>query len=363
MKDPRIVLTLDAGGTNFYFSALQDGKAIVEPIVLKAHADNKEKALGAIIEGFEKLKNQLNEVVSAISFAFPGPADYPNGIIYNVGNLPAFAGGVALGPLLKRHFNLPVFINNDADLFTYGEAIKGVLPKINQQLKDAGSPKVFSNLLGLTLGTGFGSGIVRKGELFLGDNSCAAEIWLLRNPETKSFAEESLSIRAILREYRSLSDDDSTDLSPKCIFEIAKGIKKGNQEAAIETFKVFGSALGESIANASTLIDGIVVIGGGLSGAAELFLPSTMNVLNGNILSIDGKPIPRLFQKVFNLENQNEMNQFLKGDTKEIEIFGTTETIKVDPMARIGICLSKLGTNEATAIGAYTYAINQLDKK
>lgn len=362
MNDKRIVLTLDAGGTNLFFSALQDGKPIVEPIVLAAHADDKEKALDAIIEGFEKLKDQLNELVSAISFAFPGPADYPNGIIYNVGNLPAFAGGVALGPLLKRHFNLPVFINNDADLFAYGEAIQGVLPSINQQLINAGSPKRFNNLLGLTLGTGFGAGIVRNRELFLGDNSNAAEIWLVRNPQTQSFAEESLSIRAIIREYQNLSKDNSSELSPKCIFEIAKGLKKGNREAAIQSFKVFGSALGETIANASTLIDGIVVIGGGLSGAAELFLPSAMNVLNGEILSIDGKSFPRLVQKVFNLENELELKQFIKGDTKELEIHGTTETIKVDPLARIGICLSKLGTNEATAIGAYTYAINQLDR-
>lgn len=362
MNDKRIVLTLDAGGTNLYFSALQDGKPIVEPIVLKAHADNKEKALNAIIEGFEKLKDQLNEVVSAISFAFPGPADYPNGIIYNVGNLPAFAGGVALGPLLKRHFNFPVFINNDADLFAYGEAIQGVLPSINQQLKEAGSPKRFNNLLGLTLGTGFGAGIVRNKELFLGDNSNAAEIWLVRNHETKSFAEESLSIRAILREYKSLSKDNSIDLSPKCIFEIAKGLKNGNQTAAIESYHIFGKALGECIANAVTLIDGIVVIGGGLSGAAEFFLPSALDVLNGKILSIDGKEFPRLVQKVFNLDNKDELNQFLKGDTKELEIYGSSDTIKVDPLSRIGICLSKLGTNEATAIGAYTYAINQLDK-
>ena len=112
----------------------------------------------------------------AISFAFPGPADYPAGIIGDLPNLPAFRGGVALGPMLEAKFGLPVFINNDGDLFAYGEATAGFLPWVNDQLAQAGSPRRFENLVGVTLGTGFGGGIVRRGELLTGDNSMAAEI-------------------------------------------------------------------------------------------------------------------------------------------------------------------------------------------
>ena len=102
---------------------------------------------------------------------FPGPADYPNGIIGDLGNLPGFRGGVALGPMLEEKFGIPVFINNDGDLFVYGEAIAGFLPYVNGLLEKAGSPKRYKNLFGVTLGTGFGGGIVRDGELFIGDNS------------------------------------------------------------------------------------------------------------------------------------------------------------------------------------------------
>ncbi len=45
--DKRIVLTLDAGGTNFVFSAIQSNNEIVEPICLSANADNLEKCLAA----------------------------------------------------------------------------------------------------------------------------------------------------------------------------------------------------------------------------------------------------------------------------------------------------------------------------
>ena len=136
MKDQRIILTLDAGGTNFAFSALKNGEEVCDPISLPAYANNQQKSIETLLSGFQHLIDQLKEKPLAISFAFPGPADYPNGITYNVGNLPAYAGGVPIGPLLEEHFKIPVYINNDADLFTYGEAIMGVLPEINQKLED-----------------------------------------------------------------------------------------------------------------------------------------------------------------------------------------------------------------------------------
>ncbi|MEI9960401.1 MAG: ROK family protein [Limisphaerales bacterium] len=52
---------------------------------------------------------------------------------------------------------------------------------MNDLLAKVGSPKRYRNLLGVTLGTGFGGGIVQDGKLFTGDNSVAGEIWALRN--------------------------------------------------------------------------------------------------------------------------------------------------------------------------------------
>ena len=49
--DRRIVMTLDAGGTNFVFSALQSGKEIIEPITLASHSDDLDTCLKTIIDG------------------------------------------------------------------------------------------------------------------------------------------------------------------------------------------------------------------------------------------------------------------------------------------------------------------------
>src|SRR5581483_9222604 len=130
-SDPRIVMTLDAGGTGLKFSAIRGNRLLAGPISLPSEADQLERCLHNIVEGFERIRQTLPEAPVAISFAFPGPADYPAGIIANIGNLPAFRGGVALGPMLEDRFQLPVFVNNDGDLFAYGESIAGFLPYVN----------------------------------------------------------------------------------------------------------------------------------------------------------------------------------------------------------------------------------------
>ena len=178
--DRRIVMTLDAGGTNLVFSAMQANQEIVSPITLPSNAHDLNLCLKNVVEGFSQVKSRLTDAPVAIGFAFPGPCDYPAGIVDDLPNLPAFRGGVALGPMLKDKFGLPVFINNDGDLFAYGEAISGFLPFVNAKLRAAGSPKQYNNLFAVTLGTGFGGGIVHNGELFIGDNAAAAEIWVMR---------------------------------------------------------------------------------------------------------------------------------------------------------------------------------------
>ncbi len=103
-SDSRIVMTLDAGGTNLRFAAIRGGKPVTETVALPSDGEDLERCLANIVEGFTKVKALCPEPPCAISFAFPGPADYPNGIIGDLGNLPGFRGGVALGPMLEEKF-------------------------------------------------------------------------------------------------------------------------------------------------------------------------------------------------------------------------------------------------------------------
>ena len=362
--DPRTVLTLDAGGTKLAFSALRSNREVVPPVTRPAPGPDLAAWLETIAGGFTEVRAAAG-AAAAISFAFPGPADYPAGIIGDLGNLPAFRGGVALGPMLEERFSVPVFINNDGDLFAYGEAIGGLLPEVNAALAGAGSAKRFRNLLGFTLGTGFGGGIVHDGRLLLGDNSAAGEVWLLRHKRERDFsAEEGVSIRAVRRTYAKragLPFEQAPE--PKEILAIGEGRSKGDVAAAREAFRSLGEIAGDAIANALTLVDGLVVLGGGLAGAAALFLPALMDELGSSLEGAAGRRVPRLELRAFNLEDPREREAFLRGEPRTIEVPHSRRAVSYDPLKRIGVGLSRLGTSRAVALGAYAFALDALDAR
>lgn len=361
--DPRIILTLDTGGTNMVFGAMRRGEFIVEPLTLPAHADDLDLCLKTMVDGFRAIIDQLDERPAAISFAFPGPADYPNGIIGGqLLNFPAFRDGVALGPYLKKKFSMPVYINNDGDLYAYGEALGGLLPEINEMLDEAGSRKRYRNLLGFTLGTGLGIGMVVNGQLNRGDNSCIELFSIPYKGHPDVFAEEGVSIRAVKRIYGELSGNPDHGLEPKEIFDIAEGVREGDLEAARGTFAQIGAALGEVIAMTVSITDGLVVIGGGLSGAYKYMKASLFEAVRGKMQRLDGEQISKIAGKVYDLDDPEELRQFIKGEQRSIKIYNSEIEVTYDPQKRIGIALTKVGASKASSLGAYTFALNQLSR-
>ena len=357
-----IVLTLDAGGTNFVFSAIQANQEIVASLKYPSHADNLEKCLSTIVKGFEIVLTSIARKADAISFAFPGPANYEKGIIGDLPNLPAFRGGVALGPMLEEKFNLPVFINNDGDLFALGEAISGRLPEINKKLNDAGSDKKHKNLIGITLGTGIGCGIIVNHKMLRGDNFCSAEIHNTLNKYSPEWnAEESISTRAIQRVYSEQAGIAfNSKLMPKDIFNIAKGQTPGNLEAAKEAFKQFGENLGSTIANVVTLIDGLIILGGGITSAWDLFYPAMFKEIDRQWHNLNGTRTNRLSFEVYNLQDESSFTAYAKGKTTALKVPGSETIIKFDNNPRTGIGVSALGASKSIALGAYAFAVQKL---
>lgn len=359
--DNRIVLTLDAGGTNMVFSAIQANKEIVAPYRLPAYPDDLKKCLQTLVDGFTHIRQQLPKAPVAISFAFPGPADYKNGIIHDLPNFPSFRGGVSLGPFLQEHFQIPVFINNDGNLFAYGEALAGALPALNSRLKELSYGKTYRNLIGITFGTGFGSGVVINNHLLTGDNDCGGDVWVFRNklyPE--KIAEESVSIRAITRVYRERAGVQDDNLTPQDIFCIAEGDAPGNRDAALASFAQFGEVAGDAIAHLLTFADGIVVIGGGIMGAAKYIMPALINELNSTLNTFSGDILPRLQMQVIDAMADGSVERARTEMQRTITIPNTTKTINYTPLKRTFIMKTALGTSKAISLGAYAYALHAL---
>lgn len=357
-----IILTLDAGGTNFNFSAIQNEKQLGTSITLPAHADDLDRCLNTLKGGFHQIKDQIEEEPEAISFAFPGPADYKNGVIGDLPNLPAFKEGVPMGPILEAEFEIPVFINNDGDLFTFGESKAGFLPWVNHKLEETGNSKRYKNLIGITLGTGFGVGISIAGNLLEGDNSAAAEGWKIRNKRHPySSVEDTVSIHALKRMYaEQIAKDPAKAPEPFEIYRIAKGEAEGVQPAAREAFLRYGEVLGDAIAHILSLIDGLVVLGGGIAGAYPFFSGAMMDVLNGHFELLNGQRSSRLIQKVYNFEVPRDQDQFLENIAKEIDVPGSISKALYFEQKKTAVGLSRLGTSEAITLGAYYFALQEL---
>ena len=363
-KDNRIVATLDAGGTNFVFGAIKAGEFIIDPVSVPAQSHDLDLCLQNMVNGFQQVFDKLDEKPVAISFAVPGPADYPNGIIGGyLPNFPSFRDGVALGAFLESKFGVPVFINNDGDLFAYGEALCGMLPEINSRLKELGSTKQYKNLIGYTLGTGFGIGVVIDNNLNRGDNSCVETFCLRHRDMPDVIVEDGVAIRAVCRVYGEQSGNPDHGLTPKDICEIADGTREGDQAAAKEAFASLGRVAGAAISTAVTIIDGLVVIGGGVSAASRWIMPALLEEMRSKLRTLGGDEVNLVQMKVYDLENADEFALFAKGETKKVKVYGEERYVDYDCQKRVGIAISKLGASKAVSVGAYAFALSELDKK
>jgi predicted NBD/HSP70 family sugar kinase len=160
--------------------------------------------------------------------------------------------------------------------------------------------------------------------------------------------------------YGELAGDPDHGLEPFDIFQIAEGIKTGNREAAQRAFAVMGEVAGNVIAICASLLDGIIVIGGGLTKAEKYFMPALLREMRSHFATLSGEQVARVQSAVYNLQNDDEFLQFAKGDPRTINVFGSQKEVIYDPQKRIGIAVSKLGADVATSLGAYAFALQNI---
>jgi len=150
---------IDLGGTNIRIGQVKDGD-----IIKKVSAPSPSKQ--GLEESIEYLKHTIDQCITpeckSIGIGVPSVLDGEKGIVYNVTNIPAWIE-VPLKDILESHYDCPVYINNDSNCFTLGE-------------KRFGEGKPFNNMVGITLGTGVGAGIIVNNELYGGSNTGAGEI-------------------------------------------------------------------------------------------------------------------------------------------------------------------------------------------
>lgn len=109
------------------------------------------------------------EPVEGISVSIGGPLDVERGIIYSPPNLPGW-DAIPLKEMLTGRFSLPVYVEHDGNAGALAEWYFG-------------AGKGFSHIVFITMGTGFGAGLILNGRLYRGANDLAGEIGHIRIAE------------------------------------------------------------------------------------------------------------------------------------------------------------------------------------
>ena len=238
--DSNAILGIDLGGTNIRLGKVCGGR-VVRHLAQKISSKAAEEViLGEIYRAIEEV---LDTDIVAIGCGVPSVVDLETGIVYAVENLPSWKA-TPLKQKLEERYGLPVLVNNDANLFALGELYFG---------KGRGA----RNMVGMTLGTGLGVGVIIDGHLYCGANCGAGEIGSI--PYRDGALETYCS-----GEFFERAAGESGD----ALFERAR---QGDQKA-LELFDEFGYELGQAVMTALYAYDPeLIVFGGSVSAGYSLF--------------------------------------------------------------------------------------------
>lgn len=231
---------IDLGGTKIQVGIEKDGEIIHQTKGLLKEKDSLSSTLDQVIQ---YIKPYMEYKVDGIGIGVPSVVDIEKGIVYNVTNIPSWKK-VALKEILEKEFSLPVFVNNDVNCLAIGEHKFGV-----------GKP--FSSLVGMSIGTGLGSGIIIRNKLYAGVNCGAGEIGLL------PYKDKNIEFYASGNFFSSFYNTTALDSY--------KEAKLGDPEALFQ-WTEFGHHLGVAVqAVLYTYDPQAIVLGGSIAKAYEFF--------------------------------------------------------------------------------------------
>lgn len=240
MVEPNTYLGIDLGGTKIAIGLVQQGhvlRSLKKPI---ADAHDAEVLLDQIKEMIKELNPQS---IAGIGVGVPGLVDSKKGYVYDVYNIPALTN-INLTNILGESFGLPVFIQNDANCFALGEFLFG---------RGQGT----CNLVGITLGTGMGTGIIAEGKLIAGYLSGAGEFGCM--PYLDGVLEDYVSGTF----FKTVKGESGEDCFARA--------KKGDQKA-IAAYQEFGYHLGFAINQILfAFAPEMVIIGGAVAEAFDFY--------------------------------------------------------------------------------------------
>ncbi len=261
----RFAICLDVGGTSIKSAIVSSEGRLVDGSIARTPIDSRGSA-EEIIQTFihpmkeaYRFSREQNLSVAGMGIGMPGPFDYDGGIslIEGVGKYESIYG-VNLRDEFKKRLALsqpvPILFESDAWTFVRGEAWMG-------------AARGYGRVIGITLGTGMGSGFMIDDEMVDTGPGVPRWGWIGGSKYKKSILDDRISRRGILQRYKELIHAQEESLDVK---EIAEKAHAGNR-SALEVFQETGAILGEQVRPfGETFGVECIVVGGQIARAYDL---------------------------------------------------------------------------------------------
>jgi glucokinase len=261
MNKKKYILTMDIGGTTFT-SALFDSDFNQVGMSMESYIKeygSKTDLISGFTSQLKRLYSEHNismDEIIGLGISAPGPLDSRKGLILETPNLTLLQN-TNLTELMEAELGIPVKIENDANLFVWGEWYRHYRKE--------------SVITGLTLGSGLGVGVVIEGRVFTGSHGMGAEYGI--SPVKWGVWEDEISIEGI--EKLSIIEFLKVK-SPKELYKMAED---GNVKSQ-KIWQEFGHKLGLVSSHLINLLDpAVITLGGGVSKAYPYFIDSMKEVL------------------------------------------------------------------------------------
>jgi len=229
---------IDIGGTSMVAARFTE-REILERTEVQTVSD---RLANNIMESlFGAIEKVLTEEVVGIGIGMPGFMDSDSGEILLINNIASF-NGFSVKQAVEKRFVLPTFQSNDANCFALGEAWFG-------------AGKKYNNMVGVTLGTGLGGGIIINRKIHTGLAGGAGELGCFSFKE--GIVEDTCSAALFTNKYQKSGAD------------LFKAAKNGDKEA-ITAFDELGRNIGEMLRTIMFILaPEAFVIGGSVAGGWE----------------------------------------------------------------------------------------------
>ena len=234
------VIGVDLGATNIR-AAMVANNTLSQMISKRINSSGTETEVRNDV--FEVVDALMNASVTAIGIGVPSVVDVEQGIVYDVQYIPSWKE-VPLKKWMEERYQVPVFVNNDANCFALGEYYFG-------------KGKEADSMIGLAIGTGIGAGIIIHKKLYAGANCGAGEFGMV------DYLDKIYEYYGSGSFFQNVHGLNGEDVFKKAIAGDAQ---------ALQLYETLGTHLGNAIKMVMYTYDpALIILGGSVRHAYPLF--------------------------------------------------------------------------------------------